>query len=322
MTPADTMLANRLRNRQRHLRKWARRTGVTCYRLFERDMTDHPLVIDWYDGEAVVWAYPRTRDETPEDEAAFLQSVLRQTAEALDLAPDSVILKQRRRQNPREGDQYKKVADTGHARLVSEYGLTFEVNLRDYLDTGLFLDHRTTRDMVRERSLGKRVLNLFAYTGSFTCAARAGGAAQSDTVDMSRTYCQWARRNFEHNGFPADPAHEVMQADCLAWLNDAEDAGRVYDIVICDPPTFSNSARMEADSFVIERDHAALIAQCCRLLSADGVLIFSTNARRFKLDDDAVPSGFTAREMTERTVPEDFRNRTIHQCWFVRRAVQ
>lgn len=318
---SQRMLTNRIRNRQKHLARWARRTGITCYRLYERDIPDWPLIVDWYDGEAVAWAYRRKKDGTEEAHAAYLLAAREAIAAGLETTADAVILKERRPQKHVEGAQYERMAALNRTRVVMEYGLRFEVNLHDYLDTGLFLDHRETRRMVRERSAGRRLLNLFAYTGSFTVYARAGGAAATTTVDLSATYCRWAARNAGLNGFEPDPDHAIIQEDCLRFIEDATRARRTWDLIVCDPPTFSTSKRMTADSFAVERDHADLLRGCISLLAGGGELFFSTNARGFALADDAVPAPCTMRDITRQTTPEDFqgRPRPPHRCWSIRR---
>ncbi|MCA9962331.1 MAG: class I SAM-dependent methyltransferase [Anaerolineales bacterium] len=308
------MLANRLRKRQRHLRKWAGRNDVTCYRLYERDIPEYPLILDWYDGEAVGWLYERKRDETPAEEDAFRDEVLAEICAGLDLTPPQIFLKERARQ--RGNEQYGRFAHQSAIRLVSEQGLRFEVNLSDYLDTGLFLDHRSTRDLVRQQAAGKRVLNLFAYTGSFTCYARHGGAAVTTTVDISKTYSDWTARNLAHNGFTPDRHHQIITQDCFQFLHDAAHRRAQYDLIICDPPTFSNSKRMQRGSFDVTRDHAELIRHCARLLAPGGSLYFSTNARRFKLDTAVLPH-LATQDITAQTIPEDFRSAYSHQCWII-----
>lgn len=308
------MLANRLHKRQRHLRKWAARQNITCYRLYERDIPEFPLIVDWYDGEAVVWLYERKRDETPAEEDAFRDEALAEIQAGLDLSAAQVFIKERARQ--RGNEQYGRFADQSHLRTVTEQGLRFEVNLSDYLDTGLFLDHRITRDRVRQRAGGKRMLNLFAYTGSFTCYGLDGGTAVTTTVDLSSTYCDWTARNMALNGFTPSPQHRIIQADCLQYLEEATQRHEQYDLIVCDPPTFSNSKRMTLGSFDINRDHPWLIRACAHLLAPGGELFFSTNSRRFKLDEAALP-GLTIQDITAQTLPEDFRNQRIHQCYLI-----
>lgn len=308
------MLGNRLKKRYQHLRKWARRSDVTCFRVYERDIPEYPVEVDWYAGEAVVWIHPRKRDETPEQAAAFAAHVLDEVQAGLGLEAGQVFAKQRFRRA--EGAQYERLGHANQVRIVDEQGLRFEVNLSDFLDTGLFLDHRTTRALVRSRAAGRRMLNLFAYTGSFTCYAAAGGAAATTTVDLSATYCAWAARNLALNGFEAGPQHRILQADCLAFLDgEARRAPAAYELIVCDPPTFSNSKRMAAASFDVDRDHPRLIARCATLLAPGGELYFSTNSRRFAMLADGSALGLEIAEITEQTVPEDFRNKAIHRCW-------
>ncbi len=318
METAYEQLANRLKRVHKHLRKWAKRTGVTCYRLYEKDIPDQPLIVDWYDGAAVCWAFERTRNETPADEEAWLVKVTEAIREGLSLPSEQVFLKRRFRQQDRqEGDgQYHKLASVDSrsvAKTISEHGLLLEVNLSDYVDTGLFLDHRPTRKRVGEEALGKRVLNLFAYTGAFTVHARAGRAASTTTVDLSNTYLDWAMRNLALNGFVDEPQHRIEKADCMKWLEGAPGRREQYDLIICDPPTFSNSKAMKAP-FRVDLDHPWMIGQCAKLLSPSGVLYFSTNFRGFRLTTDKLPP-LRIEDISEASVPEDFRNRKIHQCW-------
>ena len=314
------MLGNRLAKQLKHLRGWARAGGITCFRLYERDIPEFPLIVDWYDGDVVAWVYQRTRDETPEQVRAFEDRCEEEILDGLQVPGARLHMKYRARIRER-AEQYDRIDDRGVARTVLEQGLKFEVNLSDYLDTGLFLDHRKTRSIIRHYARGKRVLNLFAYTGSFTVYARAGGAAATTTVDMSRTYQEWTARNLALNGFESDGrAHRLVNADCLQFLAAGPAAGEAYDYIVLDPPTFSNSKKMEAGSFAIDRDWPALLRSVVRWLAPGGWLYFSTNSRQLRFDDAGVPAGFVAREISERTVPEDFRNRRIHRCWTVHRA--
>ncbi|MCA9928204.1 MAG: class I SAM-dependent methyltransferase [Anaerolineales bacterium] len=307
-------LANRLRKRQKHLRKWAQRQGVTCYRLYERDIPEFPLIVDWYDGEVVVWIYGRSKDETAVDHTIWCNLALADIQAGLDVQPNQIFVKERFRQQGLT-NQYERVNQTGHVRIVPEQGLYFEVNLSDYLDTGLFLDHRNTRDLVRRQAAGKHVLNLFAYTGSFTCYAIDGGATHTTTVDISRTYCDWTVRNLSHNGQAVGTQHRIIQQDCLQFLREAVQRHEQYDIIICDPPTFSNSKRMNVASFAVARDYPALLRDCAKLLTPRGMIYFSNNARRFKLEQSTLSPALTIRELTPHTIPEDFRNKRIHRCW-------
>jgi 23S rRNA (cytosine1962-C5)-methyltransferase len=309
-TPAD-QLANRLRRVYKHRRKWAKRSGVTCFRIYDRDIADQPLVVDWYDGEAVVWAFDRTRNETPAQEDAWLAAVVAAVRGGLDLPDERVWLKRRRRQRDRqEGGQYERLEQRGAIRQVAEHGLRFEVNLSDYLDTGLFLDHRPLRRRVGAEAAGKRVLNLFAYTGAFTVHAAAGGAASTLTVDLSNTYLEWAGRNLALNNL-AGPQHRMERADCLRWLEGGHEGG--FDLIVCDPPTFSNSTAM-ARSWAIDRDHPWLLERLWRLLAPGGTAYFSTNQRGFRLTDQPPPFA-TVEDITSATLDEDFADRTPHRAW-------
>jgi 23S rRNA (cytosine1962-C5)-methyltransferase len=314
------MLGNRLSKQLKHLRGWAKAGGITCFRLYERDIPEFPAIVDWYDGDVVAWVYNRTRDDTPEKVRAFEDLCEEEILDGLQVPGARLHMKYRGRIKDRS-EQYDRVDDRGVVRTVEEQGLKFEVNLSDYLDTGLFLDHRKTRSIIRHYAKGKRVLNLFAYTGSFTVYARAGGAIATTTVDMSKTYQDWTKRNLELNGFAVDGAlHRLVHADCLQFLEAGPAPGERYDYIVLDPPTFSNSKRMEADSFAVDRDWPRLVEMATRWLADDGWLYFSTNSRQLKWDDAQVPSGYVAREISERTVPDDFRNRRIHRCWTVTRA--
>ncbi len=314
------MLANRLAKQLKHLRGWARAGGITCFRLYERDIPEFPLIVDWYDGDVVAWVYQRTRDDTPALVRAFEELCEEEILDGLQVPGARLHMKYRTRIKERT-EQYDRMDERGVVRVVQEQGLNFEVNLSDYLDTGLFLDHRKTRAIIRHYSAGKRVLNLFAYTGSFTVYARAGGAARTTTVDMSKTYQDWTRRNLALNGFGADDeGHRLFQADCLQFLARGPAPGERYDYIVLDPPTFSNSKRMDADSFAIDRDWPALLRMAVPWLADDGWLYFSTNSRQLRFDDALVPAGYEGREISARTVPDDFRNRKIHRCWTVHRS--
>lgn len=307
------MLGNRLRRRFRHLRKWARRTGVTCFRVYDRDIAEHPCVVEWYQGAAVVWCLPRRRDTTDAEAEAWHAAVRAAVADAFELPDTAVFLKQRSRQ--RGTQQYQRLAARGAVHLVTEQDLRFELNLSDYLDVGLFLDHRRTRALVRERSAGKRVLNLFAYTGSFTCHAAAGGASTSLSVDLSRTYTAWIGRNLAHNACDPD-RHAIETADCLRFLE--QPPQERFQLIVCDPPTFSNSKRMHR-TWSVDRDHPWMLWRLHDHLAPGGELVFSSNSRRFALTERGLPP-LAMREITDDTVPEDFPRRRPHRCWLMRKG--
>jgi 23S rRNA (guanine2445-N2)-methyltransferase / 23S rRNA (guanine2069-N7)-methyltransferase len=258
------------------------------------------------------------------------EAVRRRRGEALAALPGATgvpmeRIKLRTRRRTQRGEQYRKVGEQGSFHTVLEDGLRFLVNFDDYLDTGLFLDHRITRARLREAAAGRRFLNLFAYTGAATVYAAAGGATATTSVDMSRTYLDWARRNLALNSDAAhgrrgsgDTAHELIQADCLEWLREGARAREPYDLIFLDPPTFSNSKRMEG-VLDIERDHPALIDSCAGLLSPGGLLVFSTNAQRFRLDP-GLAGRYAIRDVSTAPLPRDFeRNPRIHRCFEIRR---
>lgn len=304
-------LLNRVGKNHRHLKKWARREGLDAYRLYDRDMPEFPLAIDRYGDWLHVQVFERKRP-LPDGQLADLRAAL---AEAMTLPVEQVILKQRRRQ--RGSDQYEKTNLATPSFTVSERGLRFEVNLGRYLDTGLFLDHRDTRALIGQWASGRTFLNLFAYTGSFTAYAAAGGARRSVTVDLSRTYQDWSRRNLVHNGLNDRDRHRFVQADVLAFVDRMQAQGAVFDLIMLDPPSFSNSKRMNS-TFDVQRDHAALLRTTLDLLAPGGTLLFSNNRQGFRLDD-AVGSLAAVEEITNRTVPPDFKRQSPHRCWLFKR---
>lgn len=302
--------SSRLAKRARHLRKWPTKREITCYRLYDRDIPEVPFAIDRY-GEAVVVAeYERPHDRTPAEHADWLDYMMKTVAKTLEVPRGEIFLRKRERQR---GDaQYDRLGDESATRVVEEAGLRFRVNLSDYLDTGLFLDHRVTRGLVRDEAPGKRFLNLFAYTGSFSVYAAAGGAESTTTVDLSQNYLDWAEKNLGLNDFKAGTAHRLIRHDSWAYLDSLPDAPR-FDLAVVDPPTFSNSKRLDND-WDIQRDAVPLLKSLRRKMAEGGTVYFSTNFRRFKLDESAL-AGYTVREISKATVPEDFRNQRIHRCW-------
>jgi 23S rRNA (cytosine1962-C5)-methyltransferase len=304
------MFRNRLRKNARHLRKWAAREQVTCYRLYDRDIPEVPVVVDWYEGRVHVAEFERNAPEGTSEDPVWFETMAATAAEVMDVPLDRTFLKVRRRQAGTS--QYQRFGTVGARFIVSEGGLRFVVNLSDYLDTGLFLDHRMTRARVRDEARGARMLNLFAYTGSFSVYAAAGGAESTTTVDMSNTYLEWAEENLALNGFQP-PAHRIERHDALGFLEDGpRDSGR-FDLIVLDPPTFSNSKKM-AGTFDVQRDHLTLVEQALRFLAPGGVLWFSTNMRRFHPDLDVLSRG-AAVEMTAKTVPPDFAQHRPHRVW-------
>jgi 23S rRNA (guanine2445-N2)-methyltransferase / 23S rRNA (guanine2069-N7)-methyltransferase len=299
---------NRLRKNLRHLGRWAEREGVSCYRLYDADLPEYAVAVDRYEQWLHVQEYAPPPSVDPAKARERLEQVMAVLPAVLEIPPEHVFLKVRQRQ--KGASQYQKQAEQGQFHEVREGPARLLINFTDYLDTGLFLDHRITRQLLRELAAGKRFLNLFGYTGAATVHAVLGGAARTTTVDSSVTYLDWARRNLELNGFHS-PRHELIRADCRQWLIWTHDR---YDLIFLDPPTFSNSKRLEG-TFDVQRDHVELIRQTLRLLAPDGVLIFSTNARKFRLDTEAL-SDLHIEDWSRRTLPPDFaRDPKIHQCW-------
>ncbi len=309
--------ANRLRKNLRHLSRWARREGVDCYRLYDQDIPDYAVAVDLYQG-AQLWVhvqeYAPPRSVDPLRAGERLEQALIAIRDVLELPPERLFLKVRQRQ--KGSAQYGKLAETGRFYEVREWNCRLLVNFTDYLDTGLFLDHRLIRRQLQQQAAGKRFLNLFCYTGAATVHAALGGAAHTTSVDMSSTYLDWADRNLRLNGFADRKAHELIRANCVEWLQqEAQRGRRRYDLIFLDPPTFSSSKRMEA-TFDVQRDHPALIRDALALLTPGGVLVFSNNFRKFRLDTEALDPSVKVEEITRATIPEDFRRRPdIHHCW-------
>ena len=308
--------ANRLKKNFKKLSKWARQNGITCYRVYDADLPEYAAAVDIYQGTETwinVQEYepPKTIDQHKADQR--LAGLLAEIPHVLGVNSDHIFLKIRRKQ--RSSDQYEKHGELGRFHTIEEGGCKLLVNFEDYLDTGLFLDHRPIRLLIQQQANNKRFLNLFAYTGSATVHAAMGGATSTTTVDMSNTYTEWAKNNMALNKNTGE--HEFIQADCLEWLaNEAKKAAdvRQYDLIFLDPPTFSNSKRME-DVFDIQNDHVQLIKNAVTLLAPEGILYFSTNFRRFKIDSPGL-SELTVEDISAATISEDFsRNPRIHYCW-------
>ncbi|GGP28034.1 class I SAM-dependent methyltransferase [Silvimonas amylolytica] len=306
--PDIASYSNRLAKNFKRLSKWARREDLTCYRLYDRDVPEFPVIVDWYDGHVQLQEYDTGWVQTEGAHEEWLSDIWYATADALGIDEDLVAIKTRARQ--RGTTQYEKNDAEGEQFVVTERGLKFLVNLDAYLDTGLFLDHRNTRQRVREEAAGKRVLNLFCYTGSFSVYAAAGGAKSTTSVDLSNTYLDWTARNMALNGFDG-PQHRRVRTDVLQYLEETLDGGWLYDLIILDPPSFSNSKKMQG-VLDVQRDHRWMVESCLDMLHPGGVLYFSNNLRSFKMDEALVP---LCQDISEQSVPEDFRNKRIHQCF-------
>lgn len=304
-------LRDRIQKNFRRLAAQFRSLNIEAWRLYAQDIPRYPYLIDVYNNYCLIYDQGRAdlvSEEVIEEHHRDAQLAVE---EVLGFAPDQIIFKKRERQ---KGEKQYEVIDrrADETILVQESKLKFEVNLRKYLDTGLFLDHRPLRRELQKISEDKKVLNLFCYTGSLSVAAAAGGASLVTSVDMSRTYLDWCLRNFKHNNLSSGH-HQFIQADIMTWLK--EEAEESWDIIILDPPSFSNSKRMD-DVLDIERDHVFLIKECMKRLSQSGTLFFSTNKRKFKMD--SLP--FKIKEITHWTVPLDFKETGIHKAWEIRHA--
>ncbi|AIJ09639.1 MULTISPECIES: bifunctional 23S rRNA (guanine(2069)-N(7))-methyltransferase RlmK/23S rRNA (guanine(2445)-N(2))-methyltransferase RlmL [Edwardsiella] len=307
--------ANRLRKNLKKFDKWARQEGLTCYRVYDADLPEYNVAVDRYGEKIVVQEYAPPKSVDAQKARQRLFDVVSVTQSVMGVSGNNLILKTRERQKGKS--QYEKLAQKGEFMEVQEYGARFWVNLTDYLDSGLFIDHRIARRTLGEMSRGKDFLNLFAYTGSASVYAGLGGARSTTTVDMSRTYLEWAERNLRLNGLTGRQ-HRLVQADCLSYLHHCEDK---FDLIFIDPPTFSNSKRMEG-TFDVQRDHLDLMRDLARILRPGGTIMFSNNKRGFKMDLAGLAQlGLQAQEITERTRSADFaRNRQIHNCWLVTHA--
>ncbi|MCG2615008.1 class I SAM-dependent methyltransferase [Terrimonas sp. NA20] len=306
------MFRNRLTKVYKHLGKQARRLGVSCYRVYDHDLPEFPLCIEFYNDKLYVAEYKRRHNMSEEEHDNWMEKTLTVVSELLSVDKENIFLKLRQRKPGRLG-QYQRVDVSQNEFVATENSLQFIINLSDFLDTGLFLDHRTTRQMVRDKSEGKKVLNLFAYTGSFSVYAAAGGASEVVTADLSNTYLKWAERNMVMNGFEDPAKYRFEQTDVMQYLKTLP--ADHYDIIVMDPPTFSNSKRMDG-ILDIQRDHVSMINDCMRALKKDGVLYFSTNARTFVLDEKSIQAS-SLKNITKATTPFDFEGRLFRWCYYL-----
>ncbi|MCL2834940.1 MAG: class I SAM-dependent methyltransferase [Treponema sp.] len=328
------LLQNRLVKRCRHLRRWAVRTGIEAYRIYDRDIPEIPLVLDLYGyagGNAVSGAlYKRPYEKDEQTESLWLGAMRGAISKALEIAEDRIFLKMRQKQ--KGNSQYSRMDSSHFQKNIKEGGLIFKVNLSDYLDTGLFLDSRKKRNLIRSQAAGKRVLNLFSYTCTLSVCAAAGNAAAVDSVDISNTYLEWGLENFrlnninsvlndekdfwrqQHDNNLNDLSHnKLIRADALQFIGRAAAKSYVWDLIILDPPSFSNSKKMN-DDLDIRRDYRELIDQCLAILSPQGNLWFSTNARGFKFETDEF-SDYQIQKID--LTDEDFIGKKIPQCWII-----
>ncbi len=306
--------ANRLLKNRKKIKKWANREGIEAYRLYDADLPEYNLAVDIYGDYVVIQEYAPPKNVDAEKARQRLLDAVNATLTTLNIETNKLILKVRQKQ--KGSNQYQKLAHKGEYFYVKEYNANLWVNLTDYLDTGLFLDHRLTRQMLGKLAKDKDFLNLFAYTGAGTVQAALGGAKSTTTVDMSYTYLNWAEQNLELNDISVGHKHRLIQADCLQWLAEEAKHAPKFDLIFVDPPTFSNSKRME-ESWDVERDQAKLFDYLARILRPAGMIIFSNNKRHFKMDFNALEKlGLHALDISKKTLPLDFeRNPKIHNCW-------
>ncbi|WP_448248798.1 bifunctional 23S rRNA (guanine(2069)-N(7))-methyltransferase RlmK/23S rRNA (guanine(2445)-N(2))-methyltransferase RlmL [Thalassotalea agariperforans] len=311
----DSAFANRLKKNVKGLKSWLKRENIECYRIYDGDIPEYNAALDIYQDHLVIQEYAAPANIPAETVAKRIQEVIYWAPKVLNIATNKVVLKTRQKQ--KGNNQYQKLTQTDQSMVVHEYGAKLKVNLWQYLDTGLFLDHRKTRQIVAKKAKGKTLLNLFAYTGSVSVQAALHGASAVTTVDMSKTYLAWAQDNFALNNLTGDQ-YQFVQADCLEWLKKNTQA---YDVVFIDPPTFSNSKRME-DSFDVQRDYLEVLRDALPSLAPGGEIIFTNNKRKFKMDFEALERlGLTAKPMSEITRDQDFkRNIHIHNSWQITRS--
>lgn len=304
--------ANRLTKTDKHRRKLARRQEISCFRVYDHDLPEFPLVIDRYNEKLYIARYKSASPDQAALDDSRWEATIATISQTLQVPASEMYFKERRKKSD-ANDQYQKLDERQEFFIVDEGGLQFYVSLTDYLDTGLFLDHRLTRDIVRQQSRGKRVLNLFAYTGSFSVYAADGAAAEVTSVDLSNTYLKWAKLNFKLNRLFDETKHHFVRADVKTYLSQLPPDR--FDVAVMDPPTFSNSKAM-ADHLDIQRDHAALINQVLATLTEGGVLYFSTNSRKFKIETAAIQASLV-RDITRQTTPFDFQEKMRRWCFCI-----
>lgn len=302
------MFRNRLTKMWKHTSKLARRQGIGCFRVYDHDLPEFPFCVELYEDRIYLAEYRRRHGMTEEEHESWLETCIPVISEVMGIADEEIYFRERQRKAGRHG-QYEKLASGQEFFVVKEGGLSFRINLTDYLDTGLFLDHRITRGMVKDEAKGKNMLNLFCYTGSFSVYAAAGGAARVDSVDLSKTYLGWAEENMALN--EARTECHFIHADVKQWLDEAP--GDLYDLVVMDPPTFSNSKRMK-DFLDIQRDHAELLNKTLRTMRPGGVMYFSTNYRKFELEGDKIKAA-SVKDITGATTPFDFQGKLYRWCF-------
>jgi 23S rRNA (cytosine1962-C5)-methyltransferase len=306
------MFRNRLMKVFRHVSRQAKRLGVGCYRIYDHDLPEFPLCIEIYEDKLYVAEYRRRHGMEDKEHEKWMSECVQEISEVLNIPRENIFIKLRQKKTSRAG-QYQKLDETRNEFIVHENGLKFIVNLDDYLDTGLFLDHRITREKLRAEAAGKKVLNLFSYTGSFSVYAAAGGADEVVSVDLSKTYLQWSERNFKLNEMDSADKYKFIHADVKQYLETLPPD--YFDLIVMDPPTFSNSKRMD-DFLDIQKDHVALINNCLLAMKQGGELYFSTNYRKFQMDEKNINAS-SIRDITKATTPFDFEGKLGRVCYLM-----
>lgn len=330
------LFKNRLCKNYKHLSKWARRQGVFAYRLYDKDIPEIPVSVDIFLSEnaasveeqktafAVLALYKRPYEKSEVEEACWLSTVAKKITEVTKVPAECIAVKERKKQKGKT--QYKKFNSAKNRIIVKEGACLFFLNLQDYIDTGLFLDHRPARLKVFKDAKGKTVLNLFAYTGAFSVHALAGGALSADSVDLSNTYLEWAQDNLVLNKLYERQKSRLIKSDVIAFLEEAAEKKTKWDLIICDPPTFSNSK--SAAVFDVNRDWLRLCLLCVRVLQKNGILYFSSNSLKLKFDSALLKEeckkiglkNVAVKDITKQSIPEDFRNKKIHRMWEIAEA--
>jgi 23S rRNA (cytosine1962-C5)-methyltransferase len=311
LTDKFKMFENRLFKVYKHKSKQAKRLNISCYRIYDHDLPEFPFAIELYGNKIYVAEYRRRHNMSDEEHEVWLQQSFTIISNVLNLPVEAIYSRERKRLSHRESEQYEKQNSAQQFFEVEENGLQFLINLTDYLDTGLFLDHRITREMVRAESSDKRVLNLFCYTGSFSVYAASGNAATVTSVDLSKTYLEWAKDNFIINNFKDENKYYFIHADVMQYLKMI--SPNSFDLIIIDPPTFSNSKRMK-DFFDVQKDHTEIINDALLALSNNGIIYFSTNYSKFILDEASIQSS-SIKNITKATMPIDFEGKLNRFCF-------
>ncbi|WP_102035392.1 class I SAM-dependent methyltransferase [Candidatus Protochlamydia sp. R18] len=304
-------LTNRIRKNYRHIRKWAKRTQTNCFRIYDKEIHQYPLAIDFYDGRFCVHYFSKAANDNDYDPPKELKEATIHALKTIFNVEENLIF-WRTRSKRKETRQYERQGNAKEFFSIVEFGVQFKVNLIDYLDTGLFLDHRETRKMVAQASINKKLLNLFAYTCSFSVHAAASGAIFTKSVDMSNTYTEWGKDNFRLNSLSLQN-NEVIRADCLKFLDDEIKKSLQYDVIVIDPPTISRSKKMD-QLFDIQVDYVSMLSKALKLLQKDGVIFFSTNFRKFAFNQTLFPFCLI-QDVSHKTIPIDFHDSKIHRCW-------